>query len=669
MLFAYSRSRQYIAYFFMSVAVSGFLFMSGRLYDAHELADAEWALKIQTFWLLALIPAYIVFISDFTKKSLSKPSYLLILACVAILMAANISSPAGFKFVTLYEPTLVDLSLFGTVPIYLGEVSSWNWLFRTFLIFVFLWQIFIAKDLLNQRNRREFIHLTIYGSLFMLSATHGFLIEYGAIESFYSAGFTFLAVIVLMSFELTDEIQRRGVKLQLAANSLKSELERRKQAESELNFIAYYDFLTGLPNRNQINICLGNTLVETFDDRKLAAVLMIDLDHFKNINDSLGHDVGDQLLIKVSEKLREIVDEGVFLGRFGGDDFVVISGFNNLSESEGIKLTKELAKKILKGISTTYSVDDRVISIGASIGCSIITESSDKNIDLMRQVELALYKAKSKGRNTFEMYDASLLKQVARKLEIDRELRTAVAKKQLHLHYQPQLTGTGEVYGAEALARWDHPTLGPISPVEFIEVAEETGQIHALGEWVIKEGCRTLKSWIDRGLNFHGTLSLNVSPWQFMRSDFVAKLLDIVRENDLNPARLKIEITESAVLYDLEGTIQRLHLLRQLGFGIALDDFGTGYSSLAHVKHLPLDLVKIDRAFVSELSAESHNPMVRSMISLCDCMKVNVIAEGIETAEQRDLLVSFNCALFQGYFFSKPLSQNDFEQYIENLAN
>lgn len=452
--------------------------------------------------------------------------------------------------------------------------------------------------------------------------------------------------------------------LEIFAARASAEVQR-LNAEAHIRRMAYEDYLTGLASRASLHERLSDQLGRLRVEGKAGALILIDLDHFKTINDALGHDVGDEVLRAVARRIREVVSEAAFLARVGGDEFVALlsDSFEGTARAEERGL--ELAAKIISKLNSPVFVGERAFSVGASIGVTAFPRESQSGLDIMRHADMALYHAKSLGRGRVQVYRPSLQAAATNRLRLEEGLRAAIANAELELYFQPQVDSRGELVGAEALLRWHHPELGEVSPEVFIPVAEETGLIHEIGDWVIERACTRLKAWLAEGVAFKGRLSFNASTWQFTSPEFLSGIERILEAQQVDANHLVLELTESALLYDIDETIEKLNRLRGLGFKIALDDFGTGYSSLAYLRDLPLDQLKIDKAFVSELRTDVEQPLVESMISIGRHMSLTVIAEGVETEVQHQRLVGMGCRIFQGYHFSHPLPEKGFLAWID----
>jgi diguanylate cyclase (GGDEF)-like protein len=396
-------------------------------------------------------------------------------------------------------------------------------------------------------------------------------------------------------------------------------------------------------------------------------MLLIDLDHFKTINDALSHDVGDHVLKLVGQRLQDISEGGTYLARIGGDEFVaIVNSKQGNTSREFENHVRDFAGKIVSELGQPFYLDKRILNIGASIGVVLCPQQGDNELDVMRRADMALYLAKNSGRGNVQFFEPALQEIADERLHIERWLRFAVEKNELKIHYQPQLNIRDEVVGAEALLRWSHPELGYLSPDRFISIAEEAGLIHSIGAWAFNEVCRQLKEWRQSKLPFDSYIAVNVSAWQFANPDFVSSVVESMTKHQIKPNQIVIELTESALLYDFQESIEKLDRLRKSGIRVALDDFGTGYSSLAYLKDMAMDILKIDKAFIHELTVNSDHPLVETIIAMGQHMDLDVVAEGVETNEQRAVLAGLGCETFQGYLFAEPMSDVGFAAWLEN---
>ncbi|APW40682.1 hypothetical protein RD110_13365 [Rhodoferax koreense] len=445
-----------------------------------------------------------------------------------------------------------------------------------------------------------------------------------------------------------------------------ADFSERKATEDEIRNLAFYDALTQLPNRRLLLDRLRQSLLASARNHHCGALQFIDLDNFKTLNDTLGHDMGDLLLQQVAERLSLSVREADTVARLGGDEFVVmIEGLDPLREAAAAQ-ARLLGDKILAALNLPYALAGREYHITPSIGVAIYSGSHETTDEVLKHADLAMYQAKAAGRNALRFFNPGMQAAVNARVSLESDIRRGLVEQQFTLHYQPQIDGSGRTVGAEALLRWQHPERGAISPAEFIPVAEETGLILPLGEWVLKTACAQLKAWSAYAATRALTLSVNVSARQFRQQDFAEHVLALVRsmEADTGACRLKIELTESLLLNDVEDTIAKMNLLKAHGVGFSLDDFGTGYSSLSYLKRLPLDQLKIDQSFVRDLLTDANDAAIaRTVIALGHSLGLAVIAEGVETEAQRAFLSTQGCDGYQGYLFSRPLPAAAFDAW------
>ncbi len=457
-------------------------------------------------------------------------------------------------------------------------------------------------------------------------------------------------------------------------------LKRKKEAllhqlahEQRLHRLAYYDSLTGLPNRQSFYESLEQFLIFAKQQNYQAAVLFIDLDRFKRINDTLGHEYGDLLLQEVAQRLNLCIRTPDMIARcpkplrpeskiarLGGDEFALF-----LNKVESLDDIAIVTKRIIDIISKPIKIDNYEVMLTPSIGIAIYPDNGQFANQLMKHADIAMYKAKEAGRRTYTFYSNSLNERSLERLKLEEYLRTGIEKQEFELQFQPQIDLTKNcVNKAEALVRWRHPELGIVSPLEFIPLAEESGLIIELGEWILREACLQAKRWLDDGMTCR--ISVNVSSVQFKQSDLISKVKLALSDSQLPPELLELELTESAIMSDVEDNIIRLQNLKDMGVTIAVDDFGTGYSSLSYLKKFPIDTLKIDRSFIEDIADnENDEAIVKAIMALAESMNLKVVAEGIESIEQLKILHTFNCGLIQGFYFSEPLTNTDFVYFVK----
>lgn len=440
-----------------------------------------------------------------------------------------------------------------------------------------------------------------------------------------------------------------------------------KAASDEIKMLAFYDSLTHLPNRRMLTERLAKALAASERSGVMGAILFLDIDHFKNINDTLGHDVGDIFLQEVAQRLTHCMRAGDTVARLGGDEYVVLlegldsGGLTAASEVEACAL------KILHALSQIYHLGAHQLHSTVSIGATLFDKNNTSIDELLKQADIAMYEAKNSGRNTLRFFDPKMQFAITARTEMERELRAAVKEHQFKLFYQLQVDGKNQVLGAEVLIRWQHPQRGMISPANFIPLSEETGLILEIGQWVLDTACAQLKVWEQDLTKSQLKLSVNVSAKQFHQANFVQQVESTIARHRVNPSLLNLELTESMLLGDTEGTIACMNQFKKLGVNFELDDFGTGYSSLQYLKRLPLYQLKIDQSFVRDITVDANDrALVATIIILAHSLGLKVIAEGVETAEQLQFLNKNDCDHFQGYYFSRPLPIEEFEALLNS---
>jgi len=439
----------------------------------------------------------------------------------------------------------------------------------------------------------------------------------------------------------------------------------RKLAEEKIQHLAFYDTLTGLPNRRLLFDRLQQALASSARVGRAGALLFIDLDNFKNLNDTLGHLFGDILLLQVAQRLLSCVREGDTVARLGGDEFVVMLVDLSGQPIEAAAQTETIGEKILAILSKPYRLDVHEHLSTASIGATLFSDHLTSVDELMKQADIAMYQAKKAGRNALRFFDPQMQVSISARVKLEDELHKALENQEFLLYYQPQVDSSLRSLGAEALIRWVHPDRGLVLPLEFIPLAEETGLILPIGQWIMETACAQIKEWQQDALTRDLTLSVNVSVKQFRQSTFVTQVQAAVQHHAINPKLLKLELTESLLLENIEDTIAVMNALNKIGVRFSMDDFGTGYSSLQYLRQLPLDELKIPMNFIHGIATNNNDEsLVRTIIAMARSMEMDIIAEGVETEQQRQLLLNIGCPRHQGFLFSKPVPIRQFEALL-----
>lgn len=445
-----------------------------------------------------------------------------------------------------------------------------------------------------------------------------------------------------------------------------TDIRERRKAQAIIQSLALYDNLTGLPNRKLFNDRLRQTIAASERDQQYGALYFIDVDNFKNINDTSGHASGDYYLTVVAERISACVSEGDTVARWGGDEFVVVVENLTASLSEAARRAEKIGEQMLVSLAepceNPYARGqyfDNTVSIGLTLLYGHI-HSAD---ELLKRADIAMYQAKMAGKNQLRNFDVKMQREIEAKMALENDLRRALGQNQLLLHYQPQFDGMRKPFGAEVLLRWLHPERGMVHPGDFISVAEETGDIVPIGRWIITTACEKLKQWQGQPATAHFVMAINVSPRQFRDPGFVAHVTEAVRSTGVNPAGLKLELTEGLMLDNIEETITKMEALKKIGVSFCLDDFGTGYSSLSYLKRLPLSQLKIDQSFVRDIAVDASDAvLIRTIIGMAANLNLQVLAEGVETEEQLQMLHEMGCMAYQGYLFSRPIGAAELDK-------
>jgi diguanylate cyclase (GGDEF)-like protein/PAS domain S-box-containing protein len=424
---------------------------------------------------------------------------------------------------------------------------------------------------------------------------------------------------------------------------------------------AHHDYLTGLPNRTLLNDRIGRAIAQAQRSKKKVVVLFLDLDGFKHVNDSLGHPVGDKLLQSVGKRLSDCIRTGDTVSRQGGDEFIVL-----LTEVTELMDASVKAGKILKALAEAHSTDHHELHVTGSIGISVYPDDGVDAETLIKNADTAMYQAKANGRQSYQFFKSAMNVRAVERQSIEEGLRRALNQGELELHFQPKVNlKTRTITGAEALLRWTHPTKGSVSPAEFISVAEDSGLIVPIGSWVLREACKQAHAWADAGLP-PLTIAVNVSAMEFANDDFLENAFSILQETGMSPNRLELELTESVLMKHVESAVSVLQALRNKGIRVAVDDFGTGYSSLSYLRKFPVDALKIDKSFTSQISSDGEDSIiVKAVIAMAHSLKLKVIAEGVETLDQLQFLCAHRCDEAQGYHFSRPLPAGQFATMLK----
>ncbi len=624
-------------------------------YQARTVEAASRSLIWQTAGFIGTIPALFLFFASYTGQRRVAPWFMGIFAASLAMLAIHFSLPFGIRFVSLQPVTPFVLPWGETLARYTGDASAWNALVRTSTLLLYIWAV--ARTIIHFRagHQRAAILLGVYLLLQFATTVHGTLIDFGLVDSIYTAGFGIIFLALLFSLNLVLDLRDRTIAHESSIRELLETNCRLAQTEQEIRKLVYCDSVTGLPNRNQFREEVLRQVRQANDGGRRGAMLLLDLDHFRIINDALGHDTGNAVLLEVATRLKQVGGENAFIGNLGGDGFVAILPL--AADAEPTSTASTFARQLLASISPEIHVGAHRLRIAASVGIAIYPQPGVSELTVFRQAEMAVYDAKARGRHKIRIFHPEMGEEVDLQLSMQKGLRTALENGELTLNFQPITISTGSIHSVEVLLRWQHPELGKVSPTKFIPVAEQTGMIHAIGQWVMREACACIARWRRDGIVFGDHVAINVSPWQLIEVDFVARVKASIEEHHIDPSWLMIEVTESALLFDLEDCIAKLVELRTIGVRVALDDFGTGYSSLNYLHALPLDTLKIDRSFVARLSAKDGRLLVSSIVSIAQDLGLEVVAEGVESLDQQQTLHELGCNIQQGYLVCAPVDE------------
>ena len=638
-------------------------FSLASYYLADSVAGGLEALRWSTVASVLFMLSMFVFVGIYTESRNMLRVYAALALLSFVVIAAAFALPYGARYSTV-ESHGWTLMPWGESLFRLdGPLSAWNVAYRAAMVPMLGWGVWRLVQLHRETGRRDAAVLAGFLLLLFVASFQGSLVDAGTLRGFHTSPMALVGLALLLSVSLGMQVRAQNAELQQAANELRGENERRREAEARIRERAFTDPLTGLPNRLFLQERLGS-LIEMGAVGGFGATLCCDLDHFKVVNDALSHEVGDELLREIASRLRDTASGEALVARTGGDQFMLVLDDVHVTEDEARARIEGLAAEVMRSLWRPLGNGRRSFNLSASIGVATFPTRCGTATEAIAHAEMALQRAKKRGRNNIQAFVPALRREASERFGVVEGLRHAIESGELTLHYQPQVDQHGTLLGAEALMRWNSRTRGPVPPTTFIPIAEETGLIHELGEWSLREGCRRLARWRREGIAFGGHLSVNVSPWQLARPEFVDRLAEIVHEHAVDPRSLTLEITESAVLFDVHETVAKLREIRPTGVRIALDDFGTGYSSLALIKDLPLDAIKIDQSFVRHLHEGANRHLVRVVVAIGAELEIAVVAEGVESRADRDALVALGCSQFQGYFFARPMAEGLFLEWL-----
>jgi len=656
------RAPLYIAFASICLWSAAFCFATAILYVSGNRDGAIEALRWQFACSALLVYSTFVFIALYTDAPRMRPWFVGGALFTAGYLALDFLLPLGMRFSAVTAARWIHLPWGEEIYHIEGRLSAWNVVYRALLVVLVVWTMRRLIVQYRAQREREAVFLAVYILGLFGASIQSAMIDWGLAETFNWIGFAFTGFALIMGINLLMSLREQNLELARRAAELRTENERRREAEAETWRRAYRDPLTGLANRMLILEQLA--LMCDGSEEAFGAVLQLNLDHFKVLNDGLSYGVGDAVLREVARRMVETTGDRALVARVGGDEFVAVLHPLVASEEAAREAIERLAADLARDFAAPLKLGEQALNVSASMGIATFPAAGISSHEILAFANMALHEAKRRGRNTVHSFVPRLREDAEARYRMVEGLRRAIDQGELALHYQPQVGRDGRILGAEALARWHSPQLGEVLPASFIPLAEETGLIHSLGEWTLRSGCEQLAQWQREGVPFQGHLSINVSPWQLARPNFVSRLRDIVAASGVDAHRITLEITESAVLYDVGETVAKLKEIRPLGVRIALDDFGTGYSSLSIIKDLPLDAIKIDQSFVRNLNDGATMHLVRVIVAIGEELGLDVVAEGVETEGDLDALDALGCRILQGYLFCRPLAPAQFAAWM-----
>jgi diguanylate cyclase (GGDEF)-like protein len=551
-----------------------------------------------------------------------------------------------------YQTGLIVTAVFFVYRMYLGGVGLQYTLY--------LYSAVLAVSFYLSRRFQsysKFKKILVLMSLDLLLAITGILL------SFYIKNSYNLPIFIPVEFMFTYLVLN-ALGMWMSAYVIETRNER-NQDRMKVDHLAYHDSLTDLPNRTLFFSELENAIIHAEKNNQILAVMYLDLDRFKYVNDTFGHHVGDELIQKFSMRVVNCIRDTDLVARMGGDEFTLL-----LKDIKSTDYALNVARRIIRSFEEPITLKNQEFYVTTSIGIAFFPKDGTDAQTLVKNADTAMYKAKEKGRNHFQLYESTLTQNVSKKLILESSFRKALEQNQFFLLYQPKADiYSNRIIGVEALLRWKHPELGEVPPAEFITLAEETGFIHSIGKWVLYTACLQNKSWQDQGLP-QIPIAVNLSMYQFQRDDLVGTIQSVLKQTGLDPQWLELEITESAIMKNPEEGAKKIKQMKELGIHLSIDDFGTGYSSLISLKRFPVDTLKIDQSFIRELTTDPKDAAItRAIIALGHSLHLKVIAEGVENEKQLAFLRKQDCHALQGYLFSRPLTAHEFEQLLKDHMN
>jgi diguanylate cyclase (GGDEF)-like protein len=668
-IFAFTGRRKnlYIVFAAMCLITTAYLMNETLYYSTASTSRASTILKWQFALTVTLTPVLFGFVATYTgqKKILA---WQICLSLVAVLLLIlNFGTNALDASVYAQRGGIRPDPAWGSgfaesVETFVG----WHLMERLFTSAVLVWAIMRAAIMYRRGRQRSSLLLGCALVLLLIASIEGAAVDLGYSHFIYWGGISFLGVVLFMSMALGLEVRDQTRVLKATTDNLKQQARLHRVAEDRIRHMAYHDYLTGLPNRARLQELLAAAVLRHGRVGSKGVLIMLGLDDFKIINELLGHEFGDRLLRQVGARLLSAAHKESTPARLAGDEFILLlpDAGNNIDAAA--THARHVARNVIDSLSQPFVIEGRSVDIGASAGIVVFPEGPETKVEILHHAEMALSRAKSYGRSGIQLYAAGMQQESNQRMELEKDMRLALGRDEFFICYQPQIGMSGEVVGAEALLRWRHPEKGIILPAVFIPIAEHSGLIRQIGDWVLQQTCQEI-SFLEQSVpTYRGHLSVNVSILQFMQSNYEESVERQLISSGINPERLMLEITESTFIHDVDIAISKINSLRAKGLRFSIDDFGTGYASLSYLRKLPVDELKIDQAFIRNLGADLRDShLVETIIDIAKCMGLRVVAEGVESEYQRNALAAMNCWAFQGYYLAKPMDKHQFFTWVK----
>ena len=645
----------------LSLLLAGYLLVTAAVYQADALSLARPLIRWQLTLACLIYPSAVWFLGLYAELRQRRRWLALASLAFGTLLVINLFSENSVIYADIVEDRAITLPWGEHVHDFAGRKSP---LFGVYFLAkdaVYLFGTGCCVALWRRHSARAW-PLTLYLLIQGAAAVHADVVNRSGTQMVTFEALAFLALVLLMGDRLRLELSQRATLLAHNLEELRAETRRRQHVESNLRHLAYHDPVTDLSNRLALREHVQAALAGPHADDH--ALILLDLDHFRIINEVLGHDVGDLLLQAVAARLVDAAPAESLVARHGGDEFALHVRLP--SGAPPAAAARDIVRGLMAQLTAPYTIGAHDLAVGVSAGIALLPGLASDVDSALRQVAVALHQAKASGRNMAIIFEQLMQAQADRRLLLEKGLRLAIERHEFELHYQPQLDLRGRFVAAEALLRWRHPQHGLIAPSEFIPIAEETGLIHAIGRHVMRQACVDRERWGAEHAD--ARVSINVSPWQLFAQDFVRVVHETVNATHTRPRNVTIEITENALLHDLDDVAHKMRELASLGFQFALDDFGSGYASLGNLKKLPLHELKIDRVFIEGMQTDVRDTLVEAIIRIAHEQQLFVVAEGVETSQQRKALAELGCDAIQGYLVCHPLPAAQFQQWLAQLT-